>query len=147
VLSTAAVLEWLDVKSGPFGSREETYAQAPGAQILQAPDGSWFALARLPVIRGTDLRDARLTQSDRGWATSFILSQDAAKRFGTYTAANIGRRAAIVLDHKILSLPIIEGRINDSGQIYGARSREEAAELALNLRTGSLPASVSITAQ
>src|SRR5262249_17071738 len=41
----------------------------------------------------------------------------------------------------------IEGKIRDSGQIFGARSREEAAELALNLRTGSLPATVSVAAQ
>jgi len=52
-----------------------------------------------------------------------------------------------VLDRQILSVPVIENKIADTGQIFGARSRDEAAELALNLRAGSLPASVKVLAQ
>lgn len=156
VLSTAAVLEWLDVRGGPFASREEAYASKDGvvpvdaqvdAQALQVPGGPWYLLAKDPEVRGTDLRDAQATQSERGWATSFVLSQTAAKRFESYTAANIGRRAAIVLDRQILSVAVIEGKISDTGQIFGARTRDEAAELALNLRAGSLPAPVRVLAQ
>jgi preprotein translocase subunit SecD len=152
ILSTAAVLEWLDVKGGPFASRDEAYANNGGmlsldTQALEILGGPWYVLARNPVVRGTDLRDAQAVQSDRGWATSFVLSQTAAKRFESYTAANIGRRAAIVLDRQILSVPVIENKIADTGQIFGARSRDEAAELALNLRAGSLPASVRVLAQ
>jgi preprotein translocase subunit SecD len=152
VLSTAAVLEWLDVRGGPFASREEAYASKGGmlpldTQALQVSGGPWYLLARNPVVRGTDLRDAQATQSDRGWATSFVLSQTAAKRFESYTSANIGRRAAIVLDRQILSVAVIEGKISDTGQIFGARTLDEAAELALNLRAGSLPAPVKVLAQ
>jgi preprotein translocase subunit SecD len=152
VLSTAAVLEWLHVKGGPFASREEAYASKGGVlpldtQALQIPGGPWYLLAKTPEVRGTDLRDAQTMQSERGWATTFVLSQTAAKRFETYTAANIGKRAAIVLDRDILSVPIIESKISDTGQIYGARTRDEAAELALNLRAGSLPAPVRVLAQ
>jgi preprotein translocase subunit SecD len=152
VLSTAAVLEWLDVRGGPFASREEAYASKGGmlsldTQVLQVPGGPWYLLARNPEVRGTDLRDAQATQSERGWATSFVLSQTAAKRFESYTAANIGRKAAIVLDRQILSVAVIEGKISDTGQIFGARTRDEAAELALNLRAGSLPAPVRMLAQ
>ncbi len=151
VLSTAAVLEWLDVRGGPYASREEAYASKGGTlplntQILQVPGGPWYLLARNPEVRGTDLRDAQATHSERGWATTFVLSQTAAKRFESYTAANIGRSAAIVFDHKILSVPVIEGKISDTGQIFGARTQEEAAELALNLRAGSLPAPVRTVA-
>jgi preprotein translocase subunit SecD len=98
-------------------------------------------------VRGTDLRDARAAQSERGWATTFVLSQTAAQRFASYTAANIGRKAAIVLDRHILSVAIIENKISDTGQIFGARTGEEASELALNLRAGSLPAPVKVMAQ
>jgi preprotein translocase subunit SecD len=152
VLSTAAVLEWLDVRGGPFASREEAYASKGGmlpldTQALQVPGGPWYLLAKKPEVRGTDLRDAQATQSERGWATSFVLSQTAAKRFESYTAANIGKRAAIVLDRQILSVAVIEGKISDTGQIFGARTRDEAAELALNLRAGSLPAPVRVLAQ
>jgi len=152
VLSTAAVLEWLDVRGGPFASREDAYASKGGmlsldTQALQVPSGPWYLLARNPEVRGTDLRDAQATQSERGWATTFVLSQAAAKRFESYTAANIGRSAAIVLDRQILSVPVIENKIADTGQIFGARTREDAIELALNLRAGSLPAPVRVLAQ
>src|SRR5207248_74002 len=68
VLSTAAVLEWLDVKGGPFASLAEAYASKGGTlpldtQILQVPGGPWYLLARNPVVRGTDLRDAQAIQS------------------------------------------------------------------------------------
>ena len=43
--------------------------------------------------------------------------------------------------------PVIEGKISDTGQIFGARTGDEAAELALNLRAGSLPAPVRALAQ
>ena len=76
--------------------------------------------------------------------TAFTLSQDAAARFEQYTKANIGRRSAIVLDQEILSVPVIEDVIRDSGQIRGARNREEAEDLAVNLRSGALPAAIEV---
>src|SRR5260221_727561 len=76
--------------------------------------------------------------------TTFTLSQDAAARFEQYTRANIGKRPALVLDQEILSVPVIEEVIRDSGQIRGARSREEAADLAVNLHTGALPAAIEV---
>jgi preprotein translocase subunit SecD len=71
-----------------------------------------------------------------------VLSQDAAKRFESYTAANINNRAAIVLDRKIISVATIVNKIRDTGQITGEPSQQVASDLALNLRAGSLPASV-----
>jgi preprotein translocase subunit SecD len=149
VLSTAAVLEWLDVRGGPFATREAAFATNSrvlplDTQLLQVPNGPWYLLAGNPEVRGTDLRDARAIQSERGWSTSFVLSQTAAKRFESYTAAHIGRKAAIVLDRQIVSVAVIEGKISDAGQIFGARTQEEAFELALNLRAGSLPAPVRV---
>jgi len=47
-----------------------------------------------------------------------------------------------VLDKNVLSAPTIQSKISDTGQITGANSYEEASDLALNLRAGSLPASV-----
>jgi preprotein translocase subunit SecD len=148
VISTAGVLEWLDVQDGPFSTSEQAYphnfALPLSLRLLQASDGAWYRLTRIPVIRGTDLRGARASQTSRGWATTFVLSQTAAKQFEAYTASHIGQRAAIVLDGKILSVAVIEGKIGDTGEIVGARSREEAAELSLNLRAGALPARVSV---
>lgn len=106
---------------------------------------SWFVLHSKPIISGTDLRDARLVfNATEQPVTAFTLSHDAATRFRQYTEANIGKRSAIVFDQEILSAPVIEDVISDSGQIRGARSREEAEDLAVNLRSGALPAAIEI---
>ena len=64
------------------------------------------------------------------------------RRFGAYTGSHVGQRLAIVLDGKVLSAPTIQNQINDQGRITGAPSQQDASDLALNLKAGSLPASV-----
>jgi preprotein translocase subunit SecD len=156
VLKTAAMLELVEVKGGgkAFSSAEEAMASVGGvlpldSQIRKAPGRAggppeFWILARTPVVTGRDLRDARPQQDGQTgrWETSFVLTQDAAKRFERYTAANVGNRLAIVLDKMVISAPTIENKISDNGRITGAASHEDAADLALNLRAGSLPASV-----
>ncbi len=156
ILQTTAMLELSAVKDGPFQSSEAARAAHGGVLPLgtrivrgSARSGSgenWWLLARSPVITGRDLRDARPQQGDagRGWETSFVLTQDAARRFERFTEANIGNRLAIVLDNVVLSAPQIEAKIFDQGRITGAANHEEAADLALNLRAGSLPAGVTV---
>src|SRR5690606_4365695 len=58
-------------------------------------------------------------------------------------AANIGRQLAIVLDGRVESAPVVEGRISDEGRISGNFTQQEAADLALKLRSGALPASLT----
>jgi preprotein translocase subunit SecD len=72
----------------------------------------------------------------------FVLSQQAARHFGDYTGSHIGSALAIVLDGKVLEAPNIKNQINDQGVIEGQNSQQEANDLALNLKAGSLPASV-----
>ena len=153
ILRTAAILELFEVKDGPFMSGEEARAKHGGilplnTQLVKAlarggGQEAWYLLSRTPVITGRDLRDAKAQQGEMGrWETNFVLTQDAAKRFERFTEANIGNRLAIVLDKQVLSAPTIQNRISDTGRITGAANHEEAADLALNLRAGSLPASV-----
>lgn len=154
ILQTAAILELYEVQGGPFGSREEAMQSKNGvlplsSQILSsaARGGSpaeYYILARTPVVRGQDLRDAKPVQNGQngGWETSFVLTQDAAKRFERFTGAHINDRLAIVLDKKVLSAPTIQAKISDNGVITNMGGHDEAADLALNLRAGSLPASL-----
>ena len=152
LLQTQAVLEWDEVKDGPFASREEALSKHGGIlplntklvpTVLRGGQQSWYLVSRSPVIRGTEIRDAHAAQGELNrWETNFVLTQDAAKRFERYTESNIGNRAAIVVDGQAISAPTIQSRISDTGRITGAASQEEAADLGLNLRAGSLPASV-----
>jgi preprotein translocase subunit SecD len=79
-----------------------------------------------------------------GWETEFVLTQDAAKRFERFTSSHIGDRLAIVLDKRVLSAPSIKGKISDNGVIEGLSGHDEASDLALNLRSGSLPAGIEV---
>jgi preprotein translocase subunit SecD len=68
-----------------------------------------------------------------------------AKRFDQVTAANVKKRMAIVLDDTVYSAPVIRERISGgSAQISGSFSTQEAQDLAIVLRAGSLPAPVNI---
>jgi preprotein translocase subunit SecD len=50
---------------------------------------------------------------------------------------------AIVLDNQVREVAGIESAIRDSGRITGGFTQDQAADLSLMLRTGSLPASIS----
>ena len=103
IMQTTAQLE-IDAVKGehPYPSRDAALAQKGGIlplgtklvkQPAARPTGakSWYLLSKTPVIRGTDLRNARAGQDDmRKWDTQFTLSPDAGKRFGKFTEANIG---------------------------------------------------------
>jgi preprotein translocase subunit SecD len=152
LLQTQAVLEWDEVKDGPFNTREEALSKHGGIlplntklapTALRGGQQTWYLISRSPIVRGTDIRDASAAQGELNrWETNFVLTQDAAKRFERYTQANIGNRAAIVVDGIVISAPTIQSRISDTGRITGAATQEEAADLALNLRAGALPAGV-----
>ena len=58
--------------------------------------------------------------------------------FGPFTGARIGEPLAIVLDGEVLSAPTIEARLDTGGVITGQFSEQEAKQLALQLRSGSL---------
>lgn len=153
ILQTAAVLELYEVKDGPFTTEEEARSKHGGVlpfntKLIQGAErgdrtNGWLLVTRTPVIRGTDLRDAKPLQSQTGtWEVQFILSQDSAKRFERFTEANIGNKLAIVLDNKWRLAPTINAKIGDTGVIENMGGQQEASDTALVLRAGSLPASL-----
>jgi len=126
----------------------------PGTEILpgsadttagQPPTQGFYLLDRAPIVTGQDLVDATTTPSTNypgQYEVTFHLSTAAAARFGPFTEANIGHRMAIVLDHKVYTAPVINGRIDDSGVIEGNFTEESSHDLALVLKAGALPASI-----
>jgi preprotein translocase subunit SecD len=153
IMQTAAMLEICEVKSEGFASRDQALAKFGGvlplnSKIVRMPprgEGgeSWYVLNRTPVVTGRDLRNARPGQDEfRKWETSFTLTQDGGKRFGRFTEANIGNKLAIVLDNQIRSVATIQARIEDSGRITNQANEQEASDLGLVLRSGSLPAGI-----
>ncbi len=122
----------------------------PGTELMRGKSTgqggeSWWIVDRAPIVTGRDLRSAtesRNTGRPGTWQVNFNLSTEAARRFGPFTEQNIGRPMAIVIDHRVDSAPTINARIEDSGFIEGNFDQQSAHELALELRSGALPASV-----
>ncbi len=76
---------------------------------------------------------------------SIDLTARGGKVFASITEKNVHRRLAIVLDNVVRSAPSINEKImGGSAQISGRFSHEEAADLAIILRVGALPAPVDI---
>ncbi|OZA79739.1 MAG: protein translocase subunit SecD, partial [Caulobacter sp. 39-67-4] len=102
------------------------------------------------VVSGDELTDSRQTFDSQSGnpVVSFNFNGQGARKFGDATARNIGKKFAIVLDGKIISAPVINGAITGgSGIITGNFTPESAAELALLLRSGALPAPLNVEEQ
>ncbi|NPA48886.1 MAG: protein translocase subunit SecD [Thermodesulfobacteria bacterium] len=73
------------------------------------------------------------------------LTDRGARIFERVTAENVGKRLAIVLDDVVRSAPVIREKIpGGHAQITGSFTYEEAADLAIVLRAGALPAPVKV---
>ncbi len=119
-----------------------------GTEKLQFEDGSEEAIvSKRIILSGDNLVDAKPTMDTQTNETvvSFSLDRVGAKKFGKATSNGVGKRLAIVLDGKIISAPSVrEPIIGGSGQISGDFTFQTATDLALLLRSGALPAPLSI---
>ncbi len=115
-----------------------------GNEILPAVDdeGVFYILEQSAVVTGEDLTNAQPSFDQNGRpAVNFTFNPSGARRFGDYTAENIGSPFAIVLDDEVISAPVIQSHIpGGSGIITGNFSVEESTNLAVLLRAGALPA-------
>ena len=102
----------------------------------------FYILERTPVVSGDELTDAQPDFDENGRpAVSFRFNPSGARKFGDYTAENIGLPFAIVLDEEVISAPVIRSHIpGGSGIITGSFTVEESTNLAVLLRAGALPA-------
>ncbi len=119
----------------------------PGTRILVSQRGETLAVERRPIITGDMLTGARAqaSQDNPPFEVSFTLNAEGGRKFGDATRDNIGRRFAIVLDDEIVSAPVIQSWIpGGSGRITGRFDQTEATNLAILLRAGALPASLTV---
>ncbi len=78
-----------------------------------------------------------------GYEVSLTLNDAGARIFARVTGANVGKRLAIVLDHKVYMAPEIRVKINNGrAVITGLDNIDEAQDLSIVLKAGALPAPV-----
>lgn len=115
-----------------------------GNKLIPSLDepGAFYVVETAPVVTGEELVDAQPSFDQNGRpAVSFRFNTSGARKFGDYTAANIGAPFAIVLDDEVISAPTIQSHIpGGSGIITGNFDVETSTNLAILLRAGALPA-------
>lgn len=106
-----------------------------------------YLLKKRTLLTGEYLTDARVQIDNQFGRPEVSLSFNArgARLFERITGANIDKRLAIVLDDTVYSAPVIRDKISGGkAQITGIATMDEAKDLAIVLRAGSLPAPVKI---
>jgi preprotein translocase subunit SecD len=99
------------------------------------------------VVGGEDLDDAKATfeQQNNRPIISFTFNSAGGRAFCAATRQNIGKRLAIQLDNEIISAPVVQSAIcGGSGIITGTFTTQQTQEQALLLRSGALPATLTI---
>jgi preprotein translocase subunit SecD len=157
IIQNTAILELKLVESGPAPDQatllQPYNGQVPAdMQVVQGPseipgDTSrvFYLVRRVPLVTGRDLRNARPSIDEFNQPmVNFSLNSDGVAKFSRATAENVGRQLAIVLDGQVMSAPTIEGPIPGAeARITGRFTQQEVADLALVLRSGALPASLT----
>jgi preprotein translocase subunit SecD len=101
-------------------------------------------------LTGGVIEDAqmRLSQSgvSAGQATVQVeMNNEGSREWARITGSNINKRIAIVLDKKVHMAPVIRSQIFGGGTVIeGLDSIQEAEDIAIVLRAGSLPVPVTI---
>src|SRR5690606_26188243 len=147
IVSQTARLTFHMVYPGLTAAQAEAQGLPAGTMILPSQDGTRELLYEDVALGGESLVDAQPSyDSQRGIpVVSFKFDTRGAITFGEITAANVGKRFAIVLDDTVITAPVIQQPITGgSGQISGNFTTASANDLAVLLRAGALPASLNV---
>ncbi|HEX4155187.1 MAG TPA: protein translocase subunit SecD [Acidobacteriaceae bacterium] len=154
IIQSTAKLEIHAVVGGPWPDQAQAMQAQngvvpPDEELLSGTNGmggpdQWYLLKRASIVEGTDFRGAQPSTDQNGRPNiTFTLTTEAGDRFYKYTSANVNSSMAIVLENRVREVANIESAIRDTGEIEGGFTQDQADDLSLMLRTGSLPASIS----
>jgi len=150
LIGKVALLEFKLVSSDQAGLTEALAGKVPEGYELKytQDDNAPILVEKNATLIGDALTDASVHFSSSQFnepVVSLRFNAEGARKFAEVTAANVGKRLAIVLDGKVQSAPNIREAI-PSGEavITGRFSVEQAQDLANVLRSGALPAPLYI---
>ncbi|MCP4936585.1 MAG: protein translocase subunit SecD [bacterium] len=162
VIGKTGKLSFHQVRTDKTAQEAQQTGRPAGTIIVDADPTDTFATAYLlvkrPIVAGEDLVDAQpgFDQQTNEPIVSFRFNSAGARRFGKYTKSHVGEPFAIVIDNGIddltnkrdvhvISAPVIrEPILGGSGQISGNFTIDGVNELSILLRSGALPATLSI---
>ncbi len=152
IVGQTAHLEFRIVRDGEDPSRIARGLLPPGTELLpmltkDGTPGEPVLVDKDAALTGEYITDATpaFDQMQNQTYVRLSFNNRGAALFERITGDNIGKRMAIVLDGKVRSAPVIQQKIGGgTASITGRFTTQEAQDLALVLRAGSLPAPVSV---
>jgi len=152
ILGRTATLEIRMVDDSPAASSALAAGAVPfGLERYEDSDGRPLLLRRQVILTGENLQDAQAGRDSQNQQPAVHLTLDSkgARIFRDVTRDNIGNRMAILLFEKgrgeVVTAPVIRSEIpGGQVQISGSMSAEDAADISLLLRAGSLAAPMTI---
>jgi len=122
-----------------------------GDILLYDKESKPYLLKEQQLMTGAALANAKMALGGGSFGSEisvdFSLTDEGSKIFAKLTGSNIGKRLAIILDNRVISAPTINSKISRRGQITGSFDDKEAKNLALLLRSGSLPVPMNIISE
>ncbi len=152
IVGQTAHLEFRMVRDGEDPARIARGLLPPGTELLpmtskDGGSGEPILVDKEAALTGEYITDATpaFDQQNNQTYVRMSFNNRGAALFERITGENVGKRMAIVLDGKVRSAPVIQQKIGGGvASITGRFTTQEAQDLALVLRAGSLPAPVSI---
>ena len=113
--------------------------------FLNEETGEEVRVQEIPNLTGDYIQDASLQYNQNEPVVAFSFNKEGSDLFAKMTSENVGSRFAIVLDGALITAPVIREAITGgSGQISGSFTNESANNLAIILKSGSLPTEIKI---
>ena len=107
--------------------------------------GEEVRVQEIPDLTGDYIQDASFQYNQNEPVVSFSFNKEGSDLFAKMTSENVGSRFAIILDGALITAPVIREAITGgSGQISGNFTNESANNLAIILKSGSLPTEIKI---
>ncbi|MEM7751665.1 MAG: protein translocase subunit SecD [Pseudomonadota bacterium] len=151
LIGKTAKLSFHEVHPSEGRSSTEQPARGDYRSYKTSPEsdepGTFYYLKEPAVVRGDQLKSASqgFDQRTNEPIILFTFNQEGARAFARFTAENVNRPFAIVLDNQVLSAPVVrEPILGGSGQISGGFTVKGANDLAIQLRSGALPADLTV---
>lgn len=160
LINKTAKLTFHKVEARINSAQAQNYRPVPGTRLIAEDEGidgiptSYYVISQNPVLTGDNLIDAKQsydTQHNQA-IVSFQLDGPGGRKFADITRElatmpdrDPRKQFAMVLDNKVISAPSVQGEIpNGQGMISGSFTIQSANDLAVLMRAGALPATLTI---
>jgi len=148
LIGKTALLEFKLVEDNQDLYSKALQGEVPDGYELKDVEKEKILLNKTTLLTGDTLVNAEVKFDQSRFNEPYVAIEFNAKGAGVFseiTGANAGKRLAIVLDGKVHSAPRINERIpSGRASITGRFTVEEASDLAIVLRAGTLPAPIYI---